>query len=200
MDVDDRLRLDYECTTAQISALTDVRFKLLALVPTIATAAVAFAGDHPSTGVLISVGLLGLLATTGILLYELGNTATLDAALYRADDLERRLGLDVNGGQTDRGAATRSTRQHRLFGTVTVGQDQALGLVYGAALGGWGYLLAWGALHAAHVGNARLIGGAIGACCAVAVLLEVWRVSAESRNEAGRLAADQVPPQASSVT
>jgi hypothetical protein len=192
MDVDDRLRLDYERTTGQISALTDVRFKLLAFVPTIATAAVAFAGAHPSTGVLVSIGMLGAVATIGILLYELGNTATLDAALYRADDLERRLGLAVDGERQDPGdGVTRSSRQHRLFGTVTVGQDQALGLVYGAALGGWGYLLAWGALHAAHVSGARLIGGVIGVCCAVAVILEVGRVSSESKNRATRSDLDQ---------
>jgi hypothetical protein len=121
----------------------------------------------------------------------------LDAALYRMDDLERLLGLDVGGGRRapDDGV-TRSGHQHRLFGTVRVGQDHALGLVYGAALGGWMYLFAWGVLHATHVSSPQLIGGAIGACCAVVVMLEVGRVGSESNNRARRAPAEHPPPHA----
>ena len=150
MDADDRLRLDYEQTTGQISALTDVRFKLLAIVPTIALAAVGIAGAHPSTGGLVGVGLLGLGATVGILLYELRNMETLAAALYRARNVARLLELQVFHGRAEpAGVISRSGRHHRLFGTVTVGQDQALGLVYGAALAGWTYFLVWGVLRRA---------------------------------------------------
>jgi hypothetical protein len=38
-DVDERLRLDYDQTTDLVRTLTDVRFKLLAFVPTISGAA-----------------------------------------------------------------------------------------------------------------------------------------------------------------
>jgi hypothetical protein len=44
MDADDRLRLDYEQTTQLIRTLTDIRFKLLAFVPTIAGATVGLVG------------------------------------------------------------------------------------------------------------------------------------------------------------
>jgi hypothetical protein len=194
MDADDRLRLDYGSTTGQISALTDMRFKLLGFIFTIATAAVAIVGAHPSTGALMGVGLLGLVATTGILLYELGNTQTLNVALYRAQHLERVLGLRVAQGQVNPIDATgEPTDQHRLFGTIRVSQDQAVGLVYGAALGGWGYLFAWGALHGLHVSGARAIGGVIGAFCTVGVVREVARVSSETKKAAQRLASDAAP-------
>ena len=191
MDADDRLRLDYEQTTGQISALTDVRFKLLAIVPTIALAAVGIAGAHPSTGGLVGVGLLGLGATVGILLYELRNMETLAAALYRARNVARLLELQVFQGRAEpAGVIGPSGRHHRLFGTVTVGQDQALGLVYGAALGGWTYLLVWGVLRGLHVSGARAIGGVIGACCWAAVVLGVGRISKEATKAAEDIAAE----------
>ena len=191
MDSDDRLRLDYEQTTGQISALTDVRFKLLSLVPTIALAAVGIAGAHPSTGGLVGVGLLGLGATVGILLYELRNMETLAAALYRAQGIARLLELHVVHGRAEPAGVIRPSRSHqRLFGAFTVGQDQALGLVYGAALGGWAYLLAWGVLGGLHVSGARAIGGVIGACCWAAVLLEVERISRKATRAAEDIAAE----------
>src|SRR5215831_6151238 len=100
MEAEDRVRLDYERTAGQISALTDVRFKLLGFIFTITTAAVAIVGAHPSTGALMGVGLLGLVATIGILLYELTDTQILNAALYREKHLERALGLRSPQGQT----------------------------------------------------------------------------------------------------
>jgi hypothetical protein len=44
----DALRLDYEQTTELMRTLTDIRFKLLAFVPTIAGASVGFMGSGHS--------------------------------------------------------------------------------------------------------------------------------------------------------
>lgn len=187
MDADALLRLDYEQTSGQISALTDVRFKLLGFIFTIATAAVAIVGAHPSTGALMGVGLLGLIATIGFLLYELGNTQSLIAALYRAQHLERALGFPGAREQTALVELPGTpAEQHRLFGQVPVSQDQAVGLVYGAALGGWAYLVVWGALHGLHVSGARAIGGVFGALCTVVVVGEVARVTGETKNAVER--------------
>ena len=97
----DRLRLDYQQTTSLLSELSDVRFKLLALVPTLSGAAVAVLSRPSSTAELLAVGLIGLLATVGVLLYELRNTQLYDYGLKRAQLLERELGLF----STDSGAA-----------------------------------------------------------------------------------------------
>ena len=43
---DDRVELEYGATTDLLRSLTDVRFKLLAFVPTIAGTAVALLGRH----------------------------------------------------------------------------------------------------------------------------------------------------------
>jgi len=178
MDADERLKLDYDQTPQLLRALTDVRFRLLAFVPTISGAAVALFGKPRPAVELLAVGLLGLLATLGIFLYELRNSQLLDMLVHRASVLERRLGLvsayrsDAPGGVF----SERPGRTVRLLGLVTVGQDRGLGLVYGAALSGWSYLVVWGALRAFEVDGARKAAGVIGALAGVLVVAEVERI------------------------
>jgi hypothetical protein len=181
-----RLRLDYDQTTVLIRTLTDVRFKLLAFVPTITGAAVALVGRGHSAAELLSVGSLGLVATTGIVIYELRNTELHDYALRRAKKLEQRLGIgsiaDPNRpaglyGEEPSGELT-------VLGVVTAAHDRGLALVYSVAIAGWSYLVAWGALHAAGAGNAQLIGGMFGATAGIFLVIEFLRVGAHSaRNQ-----------------
>src|SRR6476661_5249353 len=89
----DDLRLDYNETTDLMRSLTDVRFKLVAFVPTISGAAIAVLGHGKSTAELLAVGLLGLVATVGIVIFDLRNTQLLDYAVLRAKSLEERLGF-----------------------------------------------------------------------------------------------------------
>jgi hypothetical protein len=178
MDADDRLKLDYDQTTQLLRSLTDVRFRLLAFVPTISGAAVALFGKPRPAVELLAVGLLGFLATLGVFLYELRNSQILDALVLRASVLERRLGLmsvyrsDTQGGFF----SERPARTVRLLGLLTAGQHRGLALVYGAALSGWSYLVAWGVLRALEVDGARKAGGVIGALVGVLVLAEVERI------------------------
>ena len=51
-----------------------------------------------------------------------------------------------------------------------------LALVYGAALAGWTYVVAWGGLRALDVGDARRAGGAIGVAVGVAVSVDLLRI------------------------
>jgi hypothetical protein len=152
MDADERLRLDYERVTRLLRSLTDIRFRLLAVVPTFAGASVGFFGRTRPAAELLAVGLLGLVATLGVYLYELRNSRLYDAASARAQQLERQLELPD--------------------GLVVSNDGGLLALVYGAALAGWSYLVTWGILHGFDLGNAREIGLAIGA--AVGLLVVIW--------------------------
>jgi hypothetical protein len=87
--------------------------------------------------------------------------------------LESALGLGVYSDEP--------TNELRLFGVATVNRDRGLALVYGAALAGWCYLVAWGSLRAADAGHSRPIGAAIGAAVGVVVLAELTRVGTETR-------------------
>jgi len=176
---DERLRLDYGQTVDLLRSLTDVRFKLLALVPTLTGAAVALLGRPRPAVELLAVGVLGLVATLGVLLYDLRNTQVYDYALRRAGELETRLGIgspfrDGGAGGLYGGRPEPSLRP---FGIPAANYDHALALVYGAALAGWTYLVVWGALHALDVGSARNVGAAVGAGVGVLVVLELLRLT-----------------------
>jgi hypothetical protein len=180
MDSSELLRLDYDQTNELIRTLLDIRFKLLAFVPTIAGAAVALVGSGKPTGAeLLGVGILGLLATFGVLLYELRNTQVYNATLRHARALERLLGLGAGGEHTGPAdlLAEGPPSHARPFGLASFGQERAVAIVYGAALAGWSYLVAWGALRAAGAASARGIGAVIGAVVGGLAIVEVDRIS-----------------------
>jgi hypothetical protein len=174
----DLVRLDYQQTTDLLRTLSDVRFKLLALVPTLSGTAIAVLGHPSSAAELLGVGLLGLSATLGILLYELRNTQVYDYAMRRAEHAEAALGLpSIHGGAGPGGLfSERPSRALRLFGVAPIDRDRGLVLVYSAALAGWAYLVAWGALHALDVGSARTVGAVIGVVVGVLLVAELSRL------------------------
>lgn len=175
---DDILRLDYEQTTQLTRALTEVRFKLLAFVPTITGATVAFLSDPGSPSELLAIGILGLAATLGIFVYELRNSQLYDAAVHRAKVIEGRLRMPsvAEEGRPGGVFTERPARTLRLFGRVKVWHDRGLALVYAAALAGWSYLVAWGALALAGVGPSQLVGGLVGAAAGILVVSQVERL------------------------
>jgi hypothetical protein len=179
MEAEDRLRLDYEQTTQLLRTLTDIRFKLLAFVPTISGAAVGLLGRPRPSAELLAVGVLGLVATLGIFTYELRNTQLYDSMVHRASELERRLGLSSMLGAQEPGGffSERPAHSVRLLGLLPpAAHDRGLALVYSAALAGWTYLAAWGGLGALGVPGARSTGGVVAVVAGVLVLVEVERV------------------------
>jgi hypothetical protein len=167
MDEETRLRLEYDRGSELLRGLTETRFRLLALVPTLSGTVVALVRGASDVE-LLAIGLLGLCASLGVLLYELRNGEIQSAVSRRVAEVERVLLphgplVDVPGT--------------RLLGVVPVTRTAALAFVYGAALGGWGYLVAWGALRAAGAtGSARPAGLVIGAGFGLLVALEIARL------------------------
>jgi hypothetical protein len=191
MDAEDRLRLDYDRTSDLVQSLLDTRFKLLALVPTIAGAAVGLiSAPRPAIEVL-GIGVLGLVATVGILLYELRNSEILEAMLRHAQVLERVLGLETgpNAHGPEGLLSARTDTGGRFLGVLTAGHERALGLVYGAALGGWSYLVAWGILLEFGLSNAQETGAVIGAVAGLAVMWDVERMGRNVTHGEEKLAA-----------
>lgn len=194
----EQLQLDYDRTTDLLRTLTDVRFKLVAFVPTISGAAIAFLGGGRSTAQLLAVGALGLAATLGVVVYELRNTQIYDYAILRSTALEARLGLPAvfGAGETGGFFSERPGRDVRIFG-LPVGHERGLALVYGAALGGWAYVVGWGVLRALAVGSPQKLGGAIGVAVGLAVLVEFLRIDGRP-DKAGAVADRSATPAASS--
>lgn len=176
MDDEARLRLEYDRGSELLRGLTETRFRLLALVPTLSGAVVALISSSRSAVELLAIGLLGLCASLGVLLYELRNGEIQRAVARRVTEAERELLLHGPVVEVPRA---------RLLGFVPVSRPGAIALVYGAALGGWGYLVAWGALRAVGVeGAARPAGLALGAGFGLVIALEILRLEGSDAAEA----------------
>ncbi len=166
-DTDELLRLEYESASRLLGTLTEIRFKLLALVPSLTGAVVALVSPGQSGVELLAIGLLGLAATSGVLAYELRNGELCRRVTDRVTQLESALfsGSPLVGGEG---------RTPKLFGLTPASHHLGVGLVYGAALGGWVYLVVWGALVAAGArGHSQAVGVAVGAIVALAIVREV---------------------------
>jgi hypothetical protein len=180
------LRLDYQQTTELLTTLNDVRFKLLALVPTLSGVAVALLGQPSSAAELLSVGVLGWSATLGILAYDVRNSELQEYALRRARWLEQSLNLpSLNHRQSGGLYAEQPPATRRVLGLVGINREGGLALVYSAALAGWSYLVAWGALRALELTHARSVGAAIGAGVGLLLLTGLLRQRRSEAAEGG---------------
>ena len=145
-------------------------------MPTLSGAVVALVSGGRSGLELLAIGGLGLSATTGVLAYELRNGELCRRAGARAARLETALFPD--------GPLLAGAREPRLLGVVPASHRLGIGLVYGAALAGWTYLVVWGALAAAGAhAHARSLGLVAGAVAGVAVVAEVVRLEGATGDE-----------------
>jgi hypothetical protein len=133
----DRLKVDYEQTLATYRMLADIRFKLLAFVPTISGAAIALlssktAQTHLQTTLVIS--LLGFLVTLGIAFYDQRNSEIHDQMVSRAGFLERVLQFPVLHGREGH-MRQRPESSRYLFNIYKMWHDRALAMIYGSVLG-----------------------------------------------------------------
>jgi hypothetical protein len=143
----ERRKLDFSETAAHFRALADIRFKLLALVPTLAgvgVGALTKADPEVSAG----VGVIGWIVTFGLILYELRNTELYDAANQRLRFLEEAFQFPSSRSVTGPGGAHRERpgRDYTFFG-IRIIHDRALALVYATSLGGWTFLVIDGLLR-----------------------------------------------------
>jgi Domain of unknown function (DUF4440) len=141
MTDEDLRSLDYEQVVGIIALLTDVRFKLLALVPTISGTAVGLLTSTdlgPSTQVVLAM--LGFVVTVGIVFYEQRNTQFYNNAIGRAEYLEKELRFGTAPGDAEGGYFRSRARKPRKFlGIVPMRHDRALGLIYASVLGAWAF-------------------------------------------------------------
>lgn len=143
MTPDELQKLDYEKTLDFVHTLTDVRFKLLALVPIATGAALGLtsSNENPMGGLVL--GALGFFVTLGILFYDLRNTQIYEKEMHRARLLELSLqippiGTDVAAGGPIGGRPKDGRRT--LFQKYEIWHDRGLAFVYSTVLAVWSYL------------------------------------------------------------
>lgn len=139
----EKLKLDYEQTTAYYHQLADSRFKLLTLVPIVTGAAIGLLSNGTQPELVLVLGILGFVVTLGIFFYNQRNTQIFDTMILRAKMLETRLEFESLDNEHQYGGPflSRPERTLKLFGVITVWGDRGLAIVYGATLGGWVFLI-----------------------------------------------------------
>jgi hypothetical protein len=170
MTPDDKAKLDYEQVMQVFTLLTDVRFKLLALVPTISGTAVALLTSADiGRAEQVVLASLGFVVTLGILFYEQRNTQLYNNAIGRLQHLEANLDLSVASGDLVGGLfASRKREPRTLFGVVPMRHDRGLALIYASVLGAWSFAALTALVRPAYA-------FAAGASVAVAFFLELER-------------------------
>ncbi len=128
------LKLEYKEVHAYWRTLTDIRFKLLAFVPTVAGLGVTFIPKTTEPLEAFAVGLLGFIATLGITFYDQRNSQLYDAAINTAAVLEETMNC---GGEI---FCLRPGRGRKFFG-ILMWHDRALAMVYASALGAWLFII-----------------------------------------------------------
>jgi quinol monooxygenase YgiN len=189
----ENLRLDYDKTLQQFTMLADIRFKLLAFVPTLAGIAVALLDEKVDSATALAVGVLGLVMTLGILIYEVRNSQLYDAVIHRAKFLESQLNLPLSTPEAKKGGAfnERPGRGLKLFGMFSIWHDRGLSLAYGAALGGWAFIIADSTLKLVCRQD-HMLAAIIGVITGTMFAREIMRLSGEKRP--GPMAAQKGDP------
>jgi hypothetical protein len=132
---------EYTEVNQNFRMLADIRFKLLAIIPTLGGVAIFLLSrmqqSEPKLGysLLFLISGLGLLTTLGVVFYDQRNSELYNALDGRAKELEKDLKL--YGGQFTH----RPRRNRYLFRSVELGHDSGLALIYGTVLGAWFYPL-----------------------------------------------------------
>jgi hypothetical protein len=117
----------YEQTCTTWRALVDVRFKLLALVPTaslVALATLVSAGDSTKfLGPRLLFSILGLVTTSGLLVYDLRNSQLHDDLISRGRKIEDELGVHTGvfrGRKKPKGLINHGTATRLIYGSALV--------------------------------------------------------------------------------
>lgn len=143
-DTLENLRLDYQQTNEYIKLLTDIRFRLLVFTPVITGITFAFSEFMLNrNGTIFIVGILGFVATLGIIIYDQRNSQLYNRAIQRATRLEQLLEFPPIMKDNAHGGLfyERPARKKELLGLILIWHDRGLALVYGASICGWSFLI-----------------------------------------------------------
>lgn len=130
------LKISYDQVCQTWRALLDTRFKLLGLIPFVTVAVLVVvipksgSEDHLQGPDALLVGLVGLLATVGLLIYEIRNSVLYDDLISRGRRIEAELGL-TNGVFLGRPGPKTKLFSH----------TPAIALIYLGAVIGWLYVI-----------------------------------------------------------
>ncbi|AMY08820.1 hypothetical protein LuPra_02026 [Luteitalea pratensis] len=126
---------EYGEVATSFRALTDIRFRLLALLPIAAVAAAWLKGDAFGTNVTgMALSTFGLAATIGLVIYNARNDQLYDELAGRAASIERSLGIP-DGAFANRPTAW--LKIHLVGIAVDVNHGTGVVVIYAASVALW---------------------------------------------------------------
>lgn len=149
-----KLDLEYEQANENFRLLTDIRFKLLGLLPVLGGAA-AYALAHSQLSdsaklqtatlelwLVALIAVFGFTATLGVAAYDQRNSELYNGLLHRLKYLEHCFNSERSPGALRKASfggqfVERPPRGRVLFWKFEIGHDRGLALIYGAVLGAW---------------------------------------------------------------
>lgn len=176
---------EYEFVTEQFRALTEIRFKLLTLLPlgTIGTLGILESQDKLSS-VSAGIALFGFTTTLAVWVYNLRNDQHYDELVARAAQIEREIGLHEGS------FVQRPDRWHRLAFGISVEHRWPINLVYAASAALWLWIVL-----TKRPGPELTPGvAAIGAVAFCAVAMQTLRISSEASKRRYRRAVKEAMP------
>lgn len=139
-EIHERNRIDYDQTMKYYLHLSEVRFKLLGLLPIVTAVAVGALSNVKDPSLQMAICFLGLMFTLGVTLYDLRNTQIYDRLQKPAVFLECEFGFPSHVEVTSKhaGGAVQDRPSRRMY---IIWHDLGLAIVYAANLAVWIYLV-----------------------------------------------------------
>ncbi|MCB0576201.1 MAG: hypothetical protein KDC61_16720 [Saprospiraceae bacterium] len=186
MTKEEKYKIDYENTLKYIFHLSDIRFKLLGLVPFATGIAFSFSEEKGIPVNSFVIGFLGLIVTVGIIFYDQRNTEIYNGLIGRAKDLEKKMLLECANENEEHGGTftNRAIRSRKLFGRFSMWHDKGLSLVYSVVLWVWMYIVVASSIKLANKeGDFEWFGIAIPTLIALIMYFSLMKLDKE--NQAG---------------
>ena len=138
----EKIKIDYDNTVAYIFHLSDIRFKLLGMLPIATGITFALTNTTESINSLV-LGVLGLLVTIGILFYDQRNTEIYDGLIGKARRLERKMKIEKSQMSECYGGTfkNRSERGRKFLGIFQMWHDKALAIIYATVIWVWLFII-----------------------------------------------------------
>jgi hypothetical protein len=177
--VQDIVRFDYDQALQTIRQLADVRFKLLALVPFISGATIAFLSIDPEKApphVIFAGSVAGLLITTGVLIYNQRNTQLLNVTRTRCMVLEELMKLPVKGQFHSQ------QKKFHFLRIIPLWADMGLAIIYGTVLAAWLFLIMHTALDPFFRWPVAMVAAPLTTLVGVGLCYEIVRIDRVSKD------------------
>ena len=157
---DAKVLKDYEEVWNSFRMLADIRFKLLALVPTVSAVAFVFItsqGLHNQPDAILGLSVGGFLVTLGIAVYNQRNSQLMSALRQRGCALEKKLNFPLGGQFSQRPDPIKLVPRGRDFGGIEGTHDLGLALIYSVVVASWVFFIMHSLFFLLLLNDAQLV-------------------------------------------